>query len=105
MGTPAQQPVVYLYDFDANGSFVTPQMARNVREKAPLAIEVRVSQTQMNKIVEMYDDVNNSDVTIDPSGLFFGGLQLKLQLDLPETQMGFYDARGNLVAKIRGLER
>jgi len=97
-----------LYEFNANGSWISPQMGRYVREHAPLAHEVRVHPMQMRKLVQLYPPEppkKNADVTLSQLGHVFAGLHLTQDQYMPDSEMHFYDASGALVAKIIGLER
>lgn len=104
--TEKDKPAVELYEFNANGSWITPQMARYVREHAPAAVAVKVHPMQMKKIVDLYKEITvNSDVTISEEGHRFAGLHLTQELAVPDREMRFFDKKGILVAKIIGLER
>ena len=94
-------------EFNANGSWITPQMARSVREQAPLANEIRIHPMQMKKIIELYpqDIRKNPDVALTTEGHRFAGLHLTQDQYMPDSEARFYDAEGKLVAKIIGLER
>lgn len=94
-----------MYELNANGSFITPQMGRVVREKAPAAVEVRVHPKQMKKIADLFEFSGNADTTISKEGHRFAGLHLNQDQAISESEMRFYDKKGNLVAKIVGLER
>lgn len=94
-----------LYEFNANGSWVSPQMGRYVREHAPTAVSVKVNPSQMKKMTLMYKESQNPDVSLTEEGHRFAGLHLTAEKPVPESEMLFFDKKGILVAKIIGLER
>lgn len=101
-----------LYEFNANGTWISTQMGRYVREKAPTAVQIRVHPMQMKKIEDIYlpvikkaDPAVKLDLTLTQGGHVFAGLHLNQEQHMPDSEMRFYDAGGTLVAKIIGLER
>ena len=96
---------------DANGSFLTPQLADSVKEiwlKASLhADRVMMTSSQWEKLQKNYGyleptcelNVVKSDARI------FAGLEVSIQNHMPASEVWFVDAAGEIVAAIKGLER
>jgi hypothetical protein len=96
---------------DANGSFLTPQIADATKEKwlkASLkAVRVMMTTSQWKKLQANYGHLEPTcDLNVEgKDAMIFGGLDVSIHNHMPASEIWFVDRAGAVVAKIVGLEK
>lgn len=100
-----EEKEIEVVEHEANGSFITKGIADYIKakilEKGAKISFLKMAKSQWKKIVRQYEEIDG----MKEGNMEFVTIEVKLDRVVPESEIWYCAANGNVLGKIVGLER